>query len=358
MEVQRLSEQEVKKRLSQVKYPGYSRDIVSFGMLKGIHVEGPDVRVSLQISSKDAGIREKVVDQAKAAVAAIPGVARVTVELGQEGVEAASKPDAGKAPIAGVENTIAVASGKGGVGKSTVSVNLALALAQNGSRVGILDADIYGPSIPLMLGISETPRVTPDRHLVPVDRYQLQVMSVGFLVDDTTPVIWRGPLVMQMVKQFLHGVAWRNLDFLVVDLPPGTGDAQLTLVQSVPINGAVIVTTPQDVALLDAKKAVKMFEKVNVPVFGIVENMSYFLCPHCEHRTEIFSHGGGEEASKLLSVPFLGEIPLDVAIRAGGDQGRPIVLAEPESAQAELFRRISKQVVARIASAKKAASPG
>ena len=163
---------------------------------------------------------------------------------------------------------------------------------------------------------------------------------------------------MQMVRQFLHGVAWRKLDFLVVDLPPGTGDAQLTLVQSVPINGAVVVTTPQDVALLDAKKAVKMFEKVNVPVFGIVENMSYFLCPHCEHRTEIFSHGGGEEASKLLSVPFLGEIPLDVAIRAGGDQGRPLVLAEPESAQAELFRRISEQVVARIASAKKAASPG
>lgn len=333
---------DVKKSLAKVKYPGYSRDVLSFGIVKDIRYEGGAVRFRLHFTTQSPEVRKQVEEEARAAASSVPGVKKVEVELSQE-AKAETKKE-----IPGVANTIAVTSGKGGVGKSTVSVNLALALHLLGSRVGILDADIYGPNIPIMMGIDQTSMAASQDKLIPVDRYGIKVMSIGFFIGETTPVIWRGPMVMQMVKQFLLGVDWGLLDFLVVDLPPGTGDAQLTLVQTVPISGAVVVTTPQDVALLDAKKAVKMFEKVKAPVLGIIENMSYFLCPHCHERTEIFSYGGGKETSRLLGVPFLGEIPIDIKIRAGGDKGEPIVMAEPESAQAELFKKIAGHIAGRL----------
>lgn len=333
---------EVKKSLAKVKYPGYTRDILSFGLVKDIRVEGGTVRFRLHFTTQPAETRKQIEEEAKAVARAVPGVKKVEVESFQE-----EKAETRK-KVPGVENTIAVTSGKGGVGKSTVSVNLALGLHLLGARVGVLDADIYGPNIPLMMGIDQRPVASGDNKLLPVERYGIKVMSIGFFLEDSTPVIWRGPLVMQMVKQFLLGVNWDALDFLVVDLPPGTGDAQLTLVQTVPISGAVVVTTPQDVALLDAKKAVKMFEKVKAPVLGIIENMSYFLCPHCHERTEIFSHGGGKKTSRLLGVPFLGEIPIDPKIRVGGDQGEPIVIAEPEGASAQVFKKIAGYIIERV----------
>jgi ATP-binding protein involved in chromosome partitioning len=247
--------------------------------------------------------------------------------------------------LPGVTHVIAVASGKGGVGQSTVAVNLAAALARRGSRIGLLDADIYGPSIPLMMGVDERPELDPSgRALVPFDRWGVRFMSLGFLVDKREAVIWRGPMVMKAIEQLLRDVRWGELDVLVVDMPPGTGDAQLTLSQKVRLSGAVIVTTPQDVALADAIKGVAMFRKVDVPVLGIVENMSFFLCPHCGERAEVFGHGGGRREATRLDVPFLGEIPLDAAIRLGGDLGRPIVAAEPSSPLAEAFLAVAERV--------------
>jgi len=240
---------------------------------------------------------------------------------------------------------IAVASGKGGVGKSTVAANLALALERVGHRVGLMDSDIYGPSQQMMMGIDEKPFVNENNQIVPIDRYGVKVMSLGFLMDVDQPVIWRGPMVMKAVEQFLQDVAWGALDFLVIDLPPGTGDAQLTLTQKIHLSGAVIVTTPQDVSLIDARKGLAMFQKVNVPVLGIVENMSYFLCPSCGHREEIFKHGGGARTAKQLGVPFLGEIPLDPKVTLGGDAGKPIVAGEPKSQVTEAYMRIADAIV-------------
>lgn len=249
-------------------------------------------------------------------------------------------------PIPGVRKIIAVGSGKGGVGKSTVAANLALALARLGSRVGLMDADVYGPSIPLMLHVEGHPAVTPQRKILPLKSpYGIEVMSIGFLMEEEdTPVIWRGLMVMKLIQQFLREVEWGSLDYLVVDLPPGTGDVQLTLVQTVPIDGAVIVTTPQDIALLDAKRAFMMFQKVNTPVVGIIENMSYFHCPNCNVRTEIFDHGGGRAEAEKRGVPFLGEIPLDTAIRIAGDKGVPIVEAAPDSPAAQVFMSIARKL--------------
>lgn len=244
-----------------------------------------------------------------------------------------------------VKSIVAVASGKGGVGKSTVATNLALALASDGSSVGLMDADIYGPSIPLMLGINKPPSVTPERKLIPLERYGLKLVSMGFLTNDESPIIWRGPMVHGIVQQFLSDVLWGELDYLIIDLPPGTGDAQLTLTQVAPLSGAVIVTTPQDVALLDARKGLKMFEQVNVRVLGIVENMSTFVCPHCGKQTDIFSTGGGEQCAKELGVPFLGRIPIDPAIRECGDTGKPIVAAQPEHAVSKAFAEIARGLV-------------
>jgi ATP-binding protein involved in chromosome partitioning len=249
--------------------------------------------------------------------------------------------------LSGVKNTIAVASGKGGVGKSTVAVNLAVALAMDGAKVGLVDADIYGPSIPLMFGINERPKVL-DNKLQPLERYGVKVMSIGFLVNPMEAVIWRGPMASGAVKQFMSDVHWGELDYLIFDLPPGTGDIQLTLVQTIPLTGAVIVTTPQDVALADAKKGLVMFNKVNVPVLGIVENMSYFICSHCGQRENIFDSGGGKRTAEELNVPFLGEIPIDTKVRIGGDKGNPIVHGEPDSQQGKIIQGIARQLAAQI----------
>ena len=248
--------------------------------------------------------------------------------------------------LPGVRHTIAVASGKGGVGKSTVAVNLAVGLAQRGARVGLLDADIYGPSIPLMMGVDERPTIDPTgRSIVPFDRFGVRFMSLGFLVDKDAAVIWRGPMVMKAIEQLLRDVAWGDLDILVVDMPPGTGDAQLTISQKVRLSGAVIVTTPQDVALADAIKGVTMFRKVGVPILGIVENMSFFHCPQCGSRTDVFGHGGGRREAARLDAPFLGEIPLDAAIREGGDAGRPVVTLDPASPLSAAFLSLADRVL-------------
>ena len=250
--------------------------------------------------------------------------------------------------VPGVTHILAVASGKGGVGKSTVAVNLALAMAQAGKRIGMLDADIYGPSLPRMLGITGRPEATADKRLKPMTRYGIKAMSMGFIVAEDTPMIWRGPMVMSALDQMLREVNWGELDVLIVDLPPGTGDAQLSMAQRVPLTGAVIVSTPQDIALLDARKGLNMFRKVDVPVFGIVENMSYFCCPNCGHRSEIFAHGGARRTADELKCDFLGEVPLDIVIRETSDSGRPIVASAPDSEQAKAYRAIADKVAAKI----------
>ena len=259
--------------------------------------------------------------------------------------------------LPGIAAIVAVASGKGGVGKSTTSVNLALALTTLGQRVGLLDADIYGPSQPRMLGITGKPRSPDGKKLLPMENYGVRVMSMGFLVDEDAPMIWRGPMVQSALQQMLGDVAWGELDVLVVDLPPGTGDAQLTMAQRVPLAGAVIVSTPQDIALLDARKALNMFRKVDVPVFGIVENMSYFLCPSCGHRAEIFSHGGARATAERYGVDFLGEIPLDLVIREHTDAGRPPVVSQPDGPQAAAYLEVARKVIAKLAPADAAARP-
>ncbi|MDZ7290577.1 MAG: Mrp/NBP35 family ATP-binding protein [candidate division KSB1 bacterium] len=258
-------------------------------------------------------------------------------------------PQQARLNVPGTKNIIAVASGKGGVGKSTIAVNFAVALAQTGAKVGLLDADIYGPNVPMMTGTLGNPLTsTHSGKIAPIEKYGLKIVSIGYVSQGDTAVIWRGPLVGRMIQQFLTDVEWGDLDYLIVDLPPGTGDAQLTLVQSVALTGAVIVTTPQDVALSDAKKGINMFRKVEVPVLGVIENMSYFACPHCGHRTEIFSHGGGKAAAEKFGVPFLGEVPLDLRIREGGDQGEPIVAQKDDSPVKEAFRHIAAQLVIQI----------
>ncbi|MFQ5585838.1 MAG: iron-sulfur cluster carrier protein ApbC [Thermodesulfobacteriota bacterium] len=341
-----ISEAAVLNALRQVMDPELKKDLVSLNMIKDIRIDGGTIRFTLVLTTPACPLKKELTDASRSAVLALPGVDEVVVETTANVPSAKSLPD--KAPIRNVRNTIAVASGKGGVGKSTVSVNLALGLAKSGARVGILDTDLYGPSIPMMMGVKKPLQATGSQKLVPVENHGVQLVSVGFMLDEETPLIWRGPMVMQLVKQFLTDVEWEALDYLVIDLPPGTGDAQLTLVQTIPLTGAVVVTTPQDVALIDARRAIKMFQKVNVPIIGIVENMSSFTCPHCGETTEIFSGGGGEKTSERYQVPFLGTIPIDLKIREGGDEGKPIVIAEPSSPQTEAFVAISEKVAATI----------
>ncbi|HEV8712000.1 MAG TPA: iron-sulfur cluster carrier protein ApbC [Candidatus Binatia bacterium] len=335
--------QELLEALKQVKYPGFSRDIVAFGMIKDIEVGGTSVTVQLAPSTDNA---EVVAQIRQEVIATLAPLVRVPIEVVIQHSTAA--PTRAKPEVPGVQYIVAVASGKGGVGKSTVAVNLALALSAIGQRVGILDADVYGPSVPLMLGINERPRSTEDKRLIPVSKYDLKVMSMGFLIPDGHAVVWRGPMIDKLLTEFIKNVEWGELDVLVVDLPPGTGDAQLTMVQKTPLSGGVIVTTPQDVALLDVRRGVKMFEEVHVPVLGVIENMSYHICSHCGHRAEIFSHGGGARMAEQFNVPFLGEIPLVKEIRTDGDNGTPLVVADPAHPQSQAFLRIAEQVVARL----------
>jgi ATP-binding protein involved in chromosome partitioning len=342
---------DVRARLARVLYPGYQRAIVSFGMVRDVAVEEGRAIVLLDPGSAEPRVVEELRVRIVDAVSGTPGITVVDVRVtGAEAARAAARnPFDETAPLPGVRDIVAVASGKGGVGKSTVAVNLALALQRRGLRVGLLDADIYGPSVPLMMGVPDArPRMTEGKKIHPIEQHGVAMISMGFFLDDRSPVIWRGPMVMSIVRQFLKDVVWGELDVLVVDLPPGTGDAQLTLLQQVPVAGGVIVTTPQDVALQDVKRGISMFQTVNAPVLGIVENMSVFVCPSCGTRDEIFGHGGGRREAGELGVPFLGEIPLVPELRASMDAGRPLVAADPGHEVAQRFADVAAQVVATL----------
>ncbi len=344
-----LTEVEVREALKAVRFPGLSRDIVSFGFVRAVAVDGGAVRVEIAMTTANPQAGAEVERDARAVLAALPGVGSVDVDVTVNVPQAPiARAAAAPALLPGVRFKIAVASGKGGVGKSTVAANLALALRARGARVGLLDADIYGPSQQLMMGCRDKPMVSAEEKILPVDGHGVRVMSLGFLMDPDTPVIWRGPMVMKALEQFLGDVDWGELDYLVVDLPPGTGDAQLTLTQQVPLDGAVIVTTPQDVALIDARKGLAMFQRVNVPVLGVIENMSSYVCPSCGHREEIFKRGGGRRTAEQLGVPFLGEIPIDPAIVVGGDAGVPIVASHPDSAAARAYRDAAETISRRL----------
>src|SRR5437763_395385 len=347
------SQQQILHALKAVKFPGLSRDIVSFGFVHDVKVEGGNVSFTVRFQTENQNAAEQIGRDAEIAVKKVPGVesVRMTVDVASR---SAAGPQGAPPPgqiLSGVKYKIAVASGKGGVGKSTVSTNRALALRALGDTVGMLDADIYGPSQQMMLGIHGRPQIDEsDEKILPMENHGVKTMSLGLITDPDTPVIWRGPMVMKALDQFLTDVKWGELDFMVIDLPPGTGDAQLTLTQKVPLSGAVIVTTPQDVALIDARKGLAMFRKVNVPVLGIVENMSYFICRHCGQREEIFGHGGGRKTAEMLGVPFLGEVPIDPKVVVGGDTGEPIVVMDPQSPAAKAFREIAALIVQQIES--------
>src|SRR5688572_30784609 len=349
-----ISEAAVRETLSTVKYPGFSRDIVSFGLVKDIAIAGPKVTVQMALTTNDPAVAQRIKEGAEAALATLPGIGSATVRIdihapAHSPATASGGTPMGATQIEGIKHVIAIASGKGGVGKSTVAANLALALQSNGADVGLCDCDLYGPSMGLMFGVSERPMATEENRILPIERFGLRLMSMGFLLDDASPAILRGPMVTKYTQQFLRQVEWGELDFLVLDLPPGTGDIQLTIVQTVALSGAVIVTTPQEVALIDARKASSMFAKVNVPVLGLVENMSYFLCPSDAQRYDIFGHGGGAREAERLGVPLLGQIPIDIATREAGDQGAPIVAVDPHSPVAHAFLEIARRIAAGLA---------
>jgi ATP-binding protein involved in chromosome partitioning len=363
-----VTEQQILDALGQVRDPDKGKDIVALNMVTGVVVRDGNVGFAIEVESERGPRLEPLRKAAEAAVEALPGVVSVTAVLtaesrpppgGQRPPPHAHAHSQGQRPaqaaqrgaVPGVGAIVAVASGKGGVGKSTVAANLALALRANGLSVGVLDADIYGPSMPRMLGISGRPQTEDGKTLRPMENYGLKCMSMGFLVPEDTAMIWRGPMVMSALNQMLRDVLWGELDIMVVDLPPGTGDAQLTMAQQVPLAGAVIVSTPQDIALIDARRGLSMFQKVDVPVLGIIENMSYFLCPHCGERSDIFSHGGARREAERLGCDFLGEVPLDLAIRETSDEGRPITVSDPGSPHARLFREIAARVWNKVSGA-------
>nr|VFK26264.1 MAG: ATP-binding protein involved in chromosome partitioning [Candidatus Kentron sp. MB] len=341
-----LSREKVEAVLGKYIDPYLEKDLVSARAIKNIAIEEDALTVTVNLGFPAEKYADTLREALKAGLASIANAARIDVQVQwkvashavQQGVEA----------FKNVKNIVAVASGKGGVGKSTVAVNLALALLTEGAKVGILDADIYGPSQPRMLGVRTQPESRDGRSLEPVMSYDIQSMSIGYLVDEETPMIWRGPMITQALEQLLKDTNWRDLDYLIVDLPPGTGDTQLTLAQKIPVSGAIIVTTPQDIALLDAKKGLKMFEKVNVPVLGIVENMSIYVCSKCGHEEHIFGEGGGSRMSEEYGVHFLGGLPLDIAIRVDTDGGKPTVIKDPEGTTAKQFREIAKRMAAKL----------
>jgi ATP-binding protein involved in chromosome partitioning len=343
----RVSKESVLSALAAVQDPDLHRDIVSLGFVQDLAIDGGNVSLRIVLTTPACPVKTALQEEAERAVRALPGVEHVQVTMDAV-VRGAAVRQGGPRPVEGVRNVIAVASNKGGVGKSTVAVNLAVALAQAGAKVGLLDADITGPNIPTMMGLKAGFMAERNQGLSTVERYGVKLASLGFLLPKGTPVVWRGPMIGSAVRQLLHDVPWGDLDYLVIDLPPGTSDASMSMAQDAAIAGAVIVSTPQDVALEDALKAVSMFEKLNVPVFGIVENMSYFICPHCGERTEIFGHGGAEAAADELGLDFLGEIPLHPSIRSGGDSGVPAVVAEPDGPQSQAFRRLAERVAAKL----------
>ena len=343
-----VTEAQVLDALSNIVDPDLHKDVVSLGFIKNMKIESGAVSFDFELTTPACPVKDRFLDQAQRLVGAIPGVERVSCTM-TSNVRPAGAGGGSKASIQlpGVKNVVAVGAGKGGVGKSTCAVSLAVALQQSGARVGLLDADIHGPNVPLMMGLSEPPHQHENR-IVPGLSHGVKIMSAGYFVQENMPLIWRGPMVGKMIQELLGNVEWGELDYLVVDLPPGTGDAPLTLAQSIPLSGAVVVTQPPDVSLMDATKAIAMFQKLEVPILGIVENMSYFVCPCCNTRTEIFSHGGGKAAAERLRVPFLGEIPLNASIREGGDTGTPVLVSNPAAPEAEAFRQFAQATAARI----------
>jgi len=358
------NEKQVVDLLRQVKVPGVGRDIIEYGVVQGVGVRDEQVAIEMEVLTKDPELPKQLEREVHSVLSGVGLQPQIDLKVKQmpnlgggpsgggprqapaQGPHGTSSdPWADRQALPGVKHIIAVASGKGGVGKSTVAVNLAFALRERGIKSGLLDADIYGPSAPIMLGIQDIePVAGPDKRILPIESHGLPTISMGYLVHDDQPVIWRGPLVMKTIEQFLRGVAWEDLDVLVVDLPPGTGDAQLSLVQKVPLDGALIVTTPQDLALADVVRGQAMFEKVDVPTLGVVENMSYFICPNCDTRHELFAHGGGHRAAEQRNLRFFGEIPLDPIVRECGDHGKPIMVADPGHPQSAAFLRVADRV--------------
>ena len=350
-----LNEAAIREALKSVRDPDRGADIVSLGMISGLVVKQGNVGFSIEVAPERGPALEPLRKEAERAVAAVPGVLSVTAVLtahSEKPPPEAPRPAARQSPqqplMPGVERIVAVASGKGGVGKSTTAVNLALALSAAGRSVGILDADIYGPSLPTMLGITGRPTSPDGKVLDTMSAWGLKAMSIGFLIPADSPTIWRGPMVMGALEQLMRDVAWGALDILIVDMPPGTGDVQLTMAQRVPLAGAVIVSTPQDLALIDARKGLNMFRKVDIPVLGVIENMSYFVCPHCGGRSDVFTHGGARRAAEEMGVDFLGELPLDMSIRAGSDSGKPIVATDPQGMHADAYGAIAEAVWAKV----------
>jgi ATP-binding protein involved in chromosome partitioning len=341
-----LDQAQILQALADVKDPDLHKDIVTLGFVKDISINGGRVAFTIELTTPACPVKDQMKDQARAAVMQLPGVADVAVTMTAH-VRASVSPKAGKAQVPGVKNVIAVGAGKGGVGKTTVAVNLALALERTGGRVGLMDADIYGPNVPIMLGLRGELGTDGDK-IVPPEKFGLKVVSMGFLTSDDAPVIWRGPMLHGVVRQFLMDVRWGELDYLVVDLPPGTGDVVLSLSQTAHIAGAIVVTSPQQVAIADTRRAVVMYQKLNIPVLGLIENMSFFVCPSCRHESDIFGRGGGERLADEMGIPFLGSIPISERLREGGDTGVPIMLADPTSPAAEAFLAAAERTAAQV----------
>lgn len=334
--------------LKSVVDPDLHQDIVTLGFVKHLDVDGSRVAFTIELTTPACPVKDLMRDQARTAALAVPGVTDVEVTMSAS-VRAASASAAGPQMIPGVRNVIAVGAGKGGVGKTTVSVNLAVALARAGSRVGLIDGDVYGPNVPMMLGVTDPLVSSPDgQKIMPAETFGLKVVSMGFLAQDDAPVIWRGPMLHSVIRQFFQDVAWGELDYLIVDMPPGTGDVALSLSQTVPVSGAIVVTTPQRVSLADSRRAVRMYQKLNIPVLGLIENMSYFACPSCGHESDIFGRGGGERTAEEMEVPFLGRLPIYEPIRVGGDAGRPVVVAEPESVASRAIIAVAERTAAQV----------
>jgi ATP-binding protein involved in chromosome partitioning len=340
-----VTKEQILDALRSVRDPDLGRDIVSLEFVKDVRIDGDRVAVTIELTTPACPVKERMRDEAARAVRSLPGVAAAEIQMTAQTVgRSLSAEDV----LRDVKNLVAIGSGKGGVGKSTLTTHLAIALAQTGAKVGILDADIYGPSIPGMLGLTARPLADEEGRAIPPEAYGVRAMSVGMLVGGDAPTIWRGPIASRLLQQFLAAVNWGELDYLLLDLPPGTGDVQLTLAQSAPLNGAVIVTTPQDVSLKIAKKGLRMFQQVNVPILGVIENMSGFVCPHCGTEHDIFSRGGGERAARELGVPFLGRIPLDPRLVVAGDAGRPLLLSEPDSPAGRAFAQVARDLAAQL----------
>jgi ATP-binding protein involved in chromosome partitioning len=340
-----ITQEQVLSVLRTVQDPDLHRDIVALGFVKDVKIAGGEVDFTIELTTPACPVRDLMKSEAEQKVGALPGV---TVARAKMTADVKARGGFGRQAVAGIRNILAVGAGKGGVGKSTTSVNLAVALRQKGARVGLMDADVYGPNIPQMLGVTEAPDVSEDKKMIPPEAHGIKVISMGMLVPPDQPIIWRGPMLHGAVQQFMRDVLWGELDYLVVDLPPGTGDVSLSMAQSVPVAGAVLVTTPQGVSVSDVRKAVGMFRQLNIPILGVIENMSHFICPHCNERTDIFGTGGGEAMAKDMGFPFLGGVPIDTRVRKGGDEGQPIVAASPDAPAAQAFMEVAGKVAAQI----------